>query len=315
MIVRNTSYNNNSMLTNLVNQQTKLFDAYSKIENNEKFSNISENPIDATGVININTQLQKIEMYNKNITSATTQINVQDSAFSTVVNKMQRIYELAVQAANGPSGKDGMEAAKNEIKQLKEHIVALANTEYNGVYIFGGANTSTPPYNLDADGNITYSGTPSNDPSFKRSLDIAEGVSINVNAAGDSVFGNYDAGDPTAVPPVPPSGTGLFKVLGDLEEALNLGDPSKVSAELDNIKGATENVSEIQSIYSASISKMTMTKTNHDDTTLILKSQKQNLNEIDQATAISEFIKQNYAYQASMQVFMQMQNQSLMNYM
>lgn len=315
MIVRNTGYNNSTMLSNLVNQQTKLFDAYSKIQNNEKFSNISENPIDATGVININTQLQKIDMYKKNITSATTQINVQDGAFSTVVTKMQRLYELAVQAANGASGEDGLEAAKSEIKQIKENIVALANTQYNGVYIFGGANTSTPPYNLDADGNITYSGTPSNDPSYKRSLDIADGVSINVNAAGDAVFGNYDAGDPTATPAVAPSGTGLFKVLGDLEEALNTGDSTKVSAQLDNIKSATENVSEIQSIYSANISKITMTKTNHDDTALVLKSQKQNLNEIDQATAISEFIKQNYAYQASMQVFMQMQNQSLMNYM
>lgn len=317
MIVRTTNYNNTSMMNNLTVQQNKLYDAYNKINNNEKFSNISENPIDATGVININTQLQKIEMYTKNIDNATAQINVQDSTFSTIVDKMQRINDLTIQAANGASGSSGIEATKTEIKQLKENIVALANTQYNGIYIFGGANTATPPYSLSDDGSIVYSGTPSTDSSYERKLDIADGVSVTLNAAGDSVFGSYDAGDPTATPPVAASGTGLFKSLGDLESLLNESpvDTEKITAQLEPIQNAIKNVSEIQSIYSASISKMTMTQTNHDDTTLVLKSQKQDLQEVDQTTAISEFVKQNYAYQASMQVFMQMQNQSLLNYM
>lgn len=317
MIVRNTNYNTTLMLNTLTQQQSSVFDAYNKINNNEKFSNISENPIDSTAVININNQLQKLTDYAKNISAATAQINIQDETFSTIVAKMQRINDLTIEAANGASGTDGIEACKNEIKELKETIVSLANTQYNGIYIFGGANTSTPPYKLEADGSIVYSGTPAADPSFQRKLEIAEGVTVNLNAAGDSVFGNYNAGDPTATPPVPPSGDGLFKVLGDLEAALNLDPPDgdKIRAQIDNIQSSIKNVSEIQSIYSASISKMTMTKTNIDDTTLVLKSQKQSLQEIDQTTAISEFIKQNYAYQASMQVFMQMQNQSLMNYM
>lgn len=317
MIVRTTNYNSTAMLNTLLSQQNQLFNAYDKINNNEKFSNISENPIDATAVINLNNQLQKLEDYEKNITSATAQINVQDETFSTIVKKMQRIKELAIQAANGASGTDGIEACKTEIQQLKENIVSLANTQYNGIYIFAGANTSTQPYTLQDDGSIVYSGTPSTDPSFQRKLDIAEGVSVNLNAAGDSVFGYYNAGDPTATPAVDPSGEGLFKVLGDLEAALNLepADTDKIREQLDNIDNATKNVSEIQSIYSASVSKMTMTQTNIENTKIVLKSQKQNLQEVDQVTAISEFIKQNYAYQASMQVFMQMQNMSLMNYM
>lgn len=315
MIYRTTGYNNQSMLNTILEQQSKLFDSYTKINNNEKFSNISENPIDATGVININTALMKIETFQKNIKNASTQINVQDSTFSTVISKMDRINELAIQAANGASGANGIDACKAEIKSLKENIVALANTEYNGIYIFGGANTGTPPYVLEADGSITYHGTPAADTSYKRNVEISDGVYVNVNAAGDEVFGNYDAGDPTQTPPVAPSGTGLFKVLGDLEEALNSGDTTKITAQLDNIQAASKNVSEIQSIYSANVAKLTMTETNLEDRVLTLKSQKQNLNEIDQATAISAWVKQNYAYQASMQTFMQMQNNSLLNYM
>src|SRR5574344_2980723 len=97
MIVRTTNYNNTSMMNNLTVQQNKLYDAYNKINNNEKFSNISENPIDATGVININMQLQKIEMYTKNIDNETAQINVLDITFETIVDKKQRRHDLTLQ--------------------------------------------------------------------------------------------------------------------------------------------------------------------------------------------------------------------------
>lgn len=312
MIVRTTNFTNQTMLGNVIDQQNKLFDAYGKITSNKKFTNISENPIDSSALIGINNQLTKIETYKKNISNASTQLKAQDDVFSSIVKKMDRINELAIGAANGASGENGIEAAKTEIEELKKSIVALANTKYNDMYIFAGENVTTPPYSYDeATGNITFSGTPSSDPNYQRKIEIADGVKIGLNAAGDSVFGMYDAADPTN----PDVSNGLFKVLGDLTTALNDQDGDKIRAELDNIQSAMKNVSEIQSIFSSSVSKLTMTETTLDDTNLTLKSQQQNLQEIDQATAISDWVKQNYAYQASMQVFMQMQNNSLMNYM
>lgn len=312
MIVRTTNFSNTSMMNNVLEQQSKLFDAYGKISSNKKFTNISENPIDASAVIGVNNQLTKIASYMKNIKNADTQIKAQDDVFDSIVTKMQRISELATGAANGASGSAGIEAAKTEIEEIKKSLVALANTKYNDMYIFAGENVTTAPYSYDeATGNITYSGTPNTDPNYQRKIEIADGVKIGLNAAGDSVFGMYDAADPTN----PATSNGLFKVLGDLSNALNAQDGDKIRAELDNIKSSIDNVSEIQSIFSASVSKLTMTSTTLDDTKLTLTSQKQNLQEMDQAEAMSEWVKQNYAYQASMQVFMQMQNNSLMNYM
>lgn len=312
MIVRTTNFTNQTMLNDVVSQQSKLFDSYNKIINNKKFTNISENPIDASAIIGVNNQLTKIGSYVKNIQSAQTQLNFQDDTFDTIVKKMQRINDLAIEAANGASGPEGIAAAKTEIEELKKNIVSLANTKYNDMYIFAGANVTTPPYSYDeATGEIKYSGTPSTDPAYERKLDISDGVSVSLNAAGDSVFGAYDPTDPND----PDKSYGLFKVLGDLTTALNNNDGDDIRAELDNIQSSIKNVSEIQSIYSAKVSKLTMTQTNLENSELTLKSQKQNLEEIDQATAISEWVKQNYAYQASMQVFMQMQNNSLLNYM
>ena len=311
MIIRQTNYNNMNNFNALMEQQNKLYDIYNKLNSTHKFSNISENPIDATGVINVNTELQKLETYQKNVNNASTQLDYLDDTFSTIIDKMQRINDLAVQAANGAGGTVTIDACKIEINELKENIVALANTQYNGVYIFGGANTTTPPYSLEDDGSIVYSGTPSTDPGYARKLEISDGVYVTLNAAGDQVFGNFD----NTVDP--PTGEGLFKVLGDLEAALNLdpADTKQITAQLDNIQNSIAHVSEVQSIFGASAAKLEMTQNTLDETKIILQSQRANLQEIDQAEVISEFIKQNYAYQASMQVYTSMQNNSLLNYM
>ena len=311
MIIRQTNYNNMNNFNALMEQQNKLYDIYNKLNSTHKFSNISENPIDATGVINVNTELQKLETYQKNVNNASTQLDYLDDTFSTIIDKMQRINELAVQAANGAGGTATIDACKIEINELKENIVAIANTQYNGIYIFGGANTTTPPYSIADDGSIVYSGTPSTDSGYARKLEISDGVYVTLNAAGDEVFGSFD----NTVDP--PTGEGLFKVLGDLEAALNLdpADTKQITAQLDNIQNSIAHVSEVQSIFGASAAKLEMTQNTIDETKIILQSQKADLQEIDQAEVISEFIKQNYAYQASMQVYTSMQNNSLLNYM
>lgn len=311
MIIRSTAYTSQSMVNTLMGQQSALFEKYNQVNSNQKFTNISENPMDAASIISLNNQLSQINVYKKNIESARTQINVQDETFSEIVKKMQRINDLTLQASNGASGPEGLTATKTEIDQLKQNVVDLANTQYDGKYIFSGASVGTQPFTLDADGSITYHGTPSTDPGFQRKVEIADGVKIEINAPGDDVFGSYDN---SVTPPV---ATGLFGALGGLNASLNANpvNTDDIRAQLEPIQNSIKNVSEIQSKYSANISKLDMTKTNLESNALIMTAQKQNLQEVDITVAISDLMNQNYAYQASMQAYMQLQNQSLMNFM
>ena len=311
MLIRSTTYNNSNMMNSLIEQQNKLYDIYNQLNTGKKFTNISENPMDSTSIMDLNKLLQKMETYENNINNATTQLNYQDETFSTIIEKMQRINDLAIQAANGAGGPETIKACKIEINELKESIVALANTQYNGTYIFSGANTTTQPYSLEDDGSIVYHGTPSDDAGYLRRLEISDGIYVDLNVAGDALFGNFDNTTD------PPTGEGLFKVLGDLEAALNLdpADTKQITAQLDNIQNSISHVAEVQSIFGASSAKMEMTQNMIDENKIIMESQKQNLQEADQAEIISEYIKQNYAYQASMQAYTIIQNQSLLNYM
>lgn len=305
-----SSYSPSSMLTTITTQQNNLYDLYNKINSGQKFTNISEDPLAAADLIKINKQLSEIGAYVDNIDRATTQINAQEETFSTIVEKMQRIYELAVQAANTPSGEDGFKACLSEIQQLKENIVDLANTQYDGKYIFAGTNVTTKPFELGDDGSVTYSGTPENNTAgYERRIEISDGVYIELNSAGDTIFGTYDPNDPA-------KSSGLFGVLGELEEIMTADpmDNQAVSEHLGEIEGAIKHISEIQSEHSTTASKLTMTKELLESNELTLESRKAEISEVDLPSAISQLVQQNYALQASMQAYSIISNQSLLDY-
>jgi flagellar hook-associated protein 3 FlgL len=85
-----------------------------------------------------------------------------------------------------------------EIRQLKEHLVSIANTKVAGKYIFNGNDTTNPPVSIIA-GTVTVS---SNSNPVK--IEMSNGIEVAVNM------------DPTKV-----FNTNLFKDIKDLEDALN----------------------------------------------------------------------------------------------
>ena len=309
--MRVTSTSIQNMVGNISSKQSQLYELYNKINNDgQKYTNISENPIDAADIVRLNKQLSEIGAYSRNVQNATTQINAQDEAFSTIVDKLQRINDLAIQAANSASGEDGFKACKSEIEELKKTIVNLANTQYDGKYIFAGTNVTTKPFELADDGTITYHGTPANNTAgYERYLEISDGVKVELNSSGDSIFGTYDPNDPN-------NSSGLFKVLGDLEAALNTDpmDNDAVREQLDPLQASIKHISEIQSVHSSTVTKLTMTTEMLDSTEINLKSKLAAISEVDLPSAITELVQQNYSLQASMQAYTIISNQSLLDY-
>lgn len=308
--MRVTSTSIQNMVGNISSQQSQLYELYNKINNGQKYTNISDNPIDAADIVRLNKQLSEIGAYSRNVQNATTQINAQDEAFSTIVDKLQRINDLAIQAANSASGEDGFKACKAEIEELKKTIVNLANTQYDGKYIFAGTNVTTKPFELADDGTITYHGTPANNTAgYERYLEISDGVKVELNSSGDSIFGTYDPNDPN-------KSSGLFKVLGDLEAALNTDpmDNDAVREQLDPLQDSIKHISEIQSVHSSTVTKLTMTTEMLDSTEINLKSKLAAISEVDLPSAITELVQQNYSLQASMQAYTIISNQSLLDY-
>jgi flagellin-like hook-associated protein FlgL len=68
---------------------------------------------------------------------------------------MQRVRELTVQAANGTINESDRRSLGQEVDQLLQQMVGLANAQRAGRFLFGGTESGRPPFVIENDGGST----------------------------------------------------------------------------------------------------------------------------------------------------------------
>jgi flagellar hook-associated protein 3 FlgL len=168
----------NNMLRNLSNSYSKLGKLQDQISTQKKFTKPSDDPVSAMLAMNYRTDLNRIEQFQRNIGEAKNWIDSTDDALDKGVMALQRIRELTVQASNGTLEGNQKKNIMEEIKQLKEHLVNIGETQVGGKYIFNGTQTNVKPAEDGAfnDGAIN--------------LEVFSNIKIQVNMSGNEIFGD-----------------------------------------------------------------------------------------------------------------------------
>ncbi len=135
----------NNMLNNISNSYERLGKLQEQITTQKKFSKPSDDPAAAMMGMTYRTNLNQVEQYSSNISEATSWTESTDSALNQAISALQRIRELAVQASNGTYEESQRGSIAEEIKELKQHIVDIGDTQLGEQYIFNGYNTNTRP--------------------------------------------------------------------------------------------------------------------------------------------------------------------------
>jgi flagellar hook-associated protein 3 FlgL len=113
-------------------------------------------------------------------------LQVTDSTLGSVVTQLNQAISLADQANNGTLNASDLKAISNQIAGIRDEVLSLANTSYQGEYIFGGSQTGGPPFSLDSStspATVTYSGD-----SDVNTLQSPTGQTIQLNLPGNQVF-------------------------------------------------------------------------------------------------------------------------------
>jgi flagellar hook-associated protein 3 FlgL len=175
----------NNMLRNLSNSYSKLGKLQDQISTQKKFTKPSDDPVSAMLAMNYRTDLNRIEQFQRNIGEAKNWIDSTDDALDKGVMALQRIRELTVQASNGTLEGNQKKNIMEEIKQLKEHLVNIGETQVGGKYIFNGTQTNVKP---------AEEGT-FNDGAIN--LEVFSNIKVQVNMSGNEIFGDMlkDSGD------------------------------------------------------------------------------------------------------------------------
>ncbi|MES9736705.1 flagellar hook-associated protein FlgL [Peribacillus frigoritolerans] len=174
----------NNMLSNLSSSYEKMSKLQEQVSSQKKFSKPSDNPVAAMMGMGYRTNLNQIGQYQSNIAEATNWIDSTDDAITESVSAMQRIRELTVQGSNGTYEGEQLKTITEEIKQLKEHLITLGDTQIGGKYIFNGQDTNVRPSSVkDGNGNTVYGTGDIN-------LEVFSGISLKINTDGSKIFGD-----------------------------------------------------------------------------------------------------------------------------
>ena len=239
MLVNNMVYNLNQNLKGLEKLQFQQ-------ATGKKFRVPSDDPIGASKSLKFNTDISKLEQYERNAKDAHSWMVDTEAALGEIVAVLHRANELTVDAANGTKTTEDLHKIKEEIDQLKEHLVQIANTTYAGRHIFSGYKTDKPL--LNEDGTYNNEVFPFGDNEvFEYNVGVSE--RIKVNTLGDKVFG--DAADD-----VPH----LIKVFEDLSTALESNIPDDIQTALGNLENSLEQTLSVRSEVGAKMNRLELTQ-------------------------------------------------------
>jgi len=106
----------------------------------------SDDPVGTSSALQMRGELSKNDQYYRNMEDGLARLSTTDTAMSTGNDALQRARELAIQGANDTNGANERNYIANDVQGVLEETLAIANTNYQGDYVFSGTQTQVPPY-------------------------------------------------------------------------------------------------------------------------------------------------------------------------
>ena len=188
-----------SYVTNLVNAldqaQGNEQQYSSELSSGVRLTSLSVDPVAAGENVLLLNQIQQDDSYSTSASEITGQLQVGDAALGSVISQLTQAISLAMSANNGTMNTSQVNAVGTELEGIRGEVLQLANTSYQGQYIFSGSTTSTAPFdstgNYQGDTVVNQLVTPNNQ-NIQLNVPGSQIFSGGGNAAV-SVFGALDA--------------------------------------------------------------------------------------------------------------------------
>jgi flagellar hook-associated protein 3 FlgL len=244
----------------------------------------SDSPTGTNDAMRLRAQLAADAQYTRNASDGLSYLGRTDNTLTTMVDNVRRARDLVVQGAStGSNGPDARAAIAAELKQIKESLVSLANTEHMGRPLFGGTSTG-PAYTMaGAPPAATYNGD-----NGEVVRVVGDGMPVKVNVTGQEAF---EVG-----------GDDLFKVMDDTIAAMT-ADPvssTDISDKLTRIDAVSKQMLSALADVGTRYGRLegaltTLTSTNLDNTAALSE-----VENVDIAKAVMDLQMAEVAHQAAL---------------
>jgi flagellar hook-associated protein 3 FlgL len=177
-------------VTNLAGSldQTQLTEEQltAELSSGVRVNSLSQDPEAAGKNVLLLNQIQQDDSFTQSSSLVTGQFQVADSALGSVVSQLTDAISLATSANNGTLNSSDLQSVSIQIAGIRDEVTALANSSYQGQYIFAGGQVSTSPFSTStttSPATTTYNGDAHIDY-----LQTPNGQAIQLNVPGNQIF-------------------------------------------------------------------------------------------------------------------------------
>jgi flagellar hook-associated protein 3 FlgL len=204
-----------------------------------------------------------------------------DSAISSIISELQRAISLGVEGANGTVSDADRAAIVVELQGIQSQVVALANTSFEGIPLFAGTKTGSPPYVKD---NTVASGVRYDGNNNVNNITIGDGYQIAANKPGSELFSA--------------AGHDVFQAITNLIQAAqtNTGFDTAITS----LRDSFDHISTQRVFYGNTLNQAQSQTTNLGNTKVQLADQENTLVSADIESAASRLVNSQAATNATL---------------
>jgi len=272
----------------LANITEEMSNANLVVATGKRVNKLSDDPVGITQGLTIKTALANIEQLERNISLGNSWLTASESAMNQAQGIVSDLKALSVQMASATTDDAQRTSAAQTVQNMRDEIVALANTEVGGRYIFGGTKTDTIPFSQDG----TYNG---NSDAFTIKSDKNATMAVGID--GSTVFKD------------------LFITLNSFETALTANNISGIQNAMTSLDTDFETITNEISAVGSKMMRMEVRGKILEDINLSNTERLSKIEDADIAEAIMNLKSVEFAYQATLAASSKVMGLSLVDYM
>jgi flagellar hook-associated protein 3 FlgL len=286
-----------SLLYNLQNDRQNVDQAVLQASTGQSVNSLSDNPIAAGQLVLNRAQIDSEDQFSYNVNTIQGSLNTAQTALNSVVNSLTQALSLGTEAAGGTLSSTELTGIAGQVDQIKQQIMGLANTTYQGNYIFAGTAVSTQPFQLNANSSsgVQYEGN-----TDVNNVEVGEGQSVGMNLPGSNIFNA--------------AGSDVFQALTDLSNAITTPG-GNIAGAISEVQSSFNNVTSQRTFYGNTLQQLNSDSTNLSQENLTLQQFQTSLISADPAQAATDLSQAEATLQASLAAASQVSQESLLNYL
>lgn len=273
----------------------------------KRISRPSDDPVAIVHSLRLRSDLADIATFTANADHALCWLGSTEDALLHAGDIIQRASDLAITGANGTNPEAALHAIADEVDQLLEQMIQIANSAQAGQYLFGGSKTRAvsgeedyQPFELMEEVIDEESGTyvryvQYNGNEQDRATEIGAGIDFAYNVTGSEAFAMKEDSDGTWTL------SNVFDSLIELSANLRAGKTADISSStIGRLNRALDHLVAARAEVGAKVNRLEMTQARLSSADINFSGLLSKTEDLDVAEAIIYLKAQENVYRAAL---------------